>query len=278
MTELMLKMTMWLVAAIALGFIFGWLLAKAVQKKKYDEELDALDAALLDRNEMLDKLEKKFRNEKIMFEKISSDFKMSEKTLAEKTSLVTELQTKLTKVSSSQDDILETKGDNKALLHQVSELEERDVKREKELEEFESVLLKAEEMISENQESYIARVSNLEEQIELLTLENEEKLKSIELYQDTISGFEEELKLYTANSQDDEFVISKDQFTMIEEQLEKYQQEILTLKNEKSELAKESQDNESEKVEEGKAVKSVELDDGSIVKLFRETYKKITKS
>ena len=269
----MLKMTLWLVAAIALGFVFGWLLSKAVQKKKYDEELDALDSALVDRNEMLEKLEKKFRNEKVMSQKVSKELRKAEETLFDKTSLVTQLQVKLDKAKNSQNN----EDSNKSLYKQIELLEERDLKRLKELEGFESVLLKSEEIMEENQSAYEARVMNLEEQIELLTLENEEKLKSVELYQDTIAEFEEELKLYTANSGDAEFVISKDQFTKIEEQLEHYQKEILTLRSENDDFKK-SKEQGNEKVEKEPVVQSEELDDGSIVKLFRETYKKITKS
>ena len=278
MTELMLKMTLWLVVAIGLGFIFGWLIAKAVQKKKYNEELDALDMALSDRSDMLEKLEKKFRNEKVMFSKISKDLKKSEEDLAEKTSMVTQLHLKLNKINGSQSNAIEVENSNKVLHNQIKSLEERDSKRAKEVEEFEAVLLKAEEKMEENRAAYESRVMNLEEQIELLTLENEEKLKSVELYQDTIAEFEEELKLYTANSADAEFVISKDQFTKIEEQLENYQKEILTLKNENNDLRKKSQEKVEEKLGKESEVEAVELDDGSIVKLFRETYKKITKS
>ena len=42
----MFKMSLWLVAAIALGFIFGWLLSKVLYENKYREEVDTLDGDL----------------------------------------------------------------------------------------------------------------------------------------------------------------------------------------------------------------------------------------
>jgi prefoldin subunit 5 len=113
----------------------------------------------------------------------------------------------------------------------------------------------------------------LKSKIEELSLLNEEKDSSIELYQKTISELENELKVYATNGEDDEFIISKDQFTHIEEQLVAYQKEIKSLKEENSRLVQLSN---NEKIKD--TSKSDDMDDISIVKLFRETYKKITKS
>ena len=107
---------------------------------------------------------------------------------------------------------------------------------------------------------------------------------SIKLYEKNIKAFEEELKLYEADSFAPEFIISKDQFLKIEEQLEIYQEEIKSLKNENSELLLKSQksfntQHFADRVLEDKEANQFkkENDEGSMVKVFRETYKKITK-
>jgi len=103
------------------------------------------------------------------------------------------------------------------------------------------------------------KVAALEEQIH--------KLKAL------IKSQEEELKLYRGNAEEDEFIISKDQFTHIEKQLIAYQKEIKALKEENQRLMGKS------KEEQGWTAKiaTSELDDSTIVKLFHNTYQKITK-
>jgi len=274
MTELIMEISIWLLVAIALGFIFGWLLSKVIGKRKHDSEIESLNSILKERNEMLNKLEKKIQEERVIFEKVSDELKNSDESLAQKISLATQLQAKLKKKNSMTDSI-ESKEYISILEKELKELKRLDKKRVKELEEFELVLVKAEEIITKNQKKDKELLDDLEYQVEVLTLTNDEKLKTIELYQETIAEFEKELKLYTATSKDDEFVISKDQFLKIEEQLERYQKEIVELKKINSEFV-----NEIVKIkpEDELFIEEKELDDGSIVKLFRETYKKITKS
>ena len=131
--------------------------------------------------------------------------------------------------------------------------------------EFELVIIKAENIIN-----------NQKLKIKELTLNNNEKTKMLKLYKNKIVEYEKELKLYTSTSKDAEFVISKDQFLQIEDQLEKYQKEIIELKKINNELVANTVLTKA--VEKELNVDKKKPDDGSIVKLFRETYKKITKS
>jgi len=131
--------------------------------------------------------------------------------------------------------------------------------------EFELVIIKAENIIN-----------NQKLKIKELTLNNNEKTKMLKLYKNKIVEYEKELKLYTSTSKDAEFVISKDQFLQIEDQLEKYQKEIIELKKINNELVTNTVLTKA--VEKELNVDKKKPDDGSIVKLFRETYKKITKS
>ncbi|CAA6814829.1 MAG: Unknown protein [uncultured Sulfurovum sp.] len=285
MTELMMKMTSWLVAAMALGFIVAWLLSRIISKKRQSEEADTFSSIILERNNMIDKLEKNFRNERVVFEQLSNDLKDSEESLAEKTSLLTTLQHKLDNNNSNVNSNLALKEKNNLLLAEIQKLKQRDIKRVEELEGFEEILLLAEKKVEANERNYRQILNKLDEEIELLTMDNKKYQNTMKTYQKSITELQEELVLYEADSSDAEFIISKDQFVKIEEQLLIYQEEINILKNENSELLLKLQKNvhrvqAKERTLEEKAVDELEKerDDGSMVKVFRETYKKITKA
>ena len=266
----MMKMAFWLLASILLGFLIGWLYSKAKQKEKYIVEIDALNSTIKERNQMLEKLEKKFRNQKVMIDKLTSNYEKSEEVVAQKTAQLTQMQLNLDKINSSLGSSRGLKEENLKLLNEIKLLKERDKQRVKELAEFEKVLMKAEERVQEKS----SQVENLKDKIELLMLENEEQQRAIELYRETISDFEEELKLYSASKEEQEFIISKDQFTHIEEQLVEYQKEIESLKKMNSELIA------NNNIETKHILKNEnsEIEDGSVVKIFKDTYNKITKN
>jgi len=112
-------------------------------------------------------------------------------------------------------------------------------------------------------------LKKLDNDIEYLTSQNEKHEESIKAYKKTIIDLEASLKLYEADSSEIEFIISKDQFVQIEEQLLEYQKEIKFLKSQTK-----------ENILEDKTIKELhkKRDDSSMVKVFRESYKKITNS
>lgn len=232
----MIKMTSWLVAAMVLGFIVAWLLFRTIYKRKQDEAEDTFSKAIFERNNMIDKLEKSFRNKRVMFEKLSEDLKKSEEALAEKTSLLTTLQNKVDTSSSTKNNSLKLKEKNNLLLKKIQEFEQSDIKRVKELEDFGEIVLLAEEKIEENERNYRKILKKLDNDIAHLTVENEKHERNMNVYQKTIVDLEESLKLYKADSTEAEFIISKDQFMQIEEQLRLYQKEIKFLKSTNKEL------------------------------------------
>ncbi len=270
MSELIIKMVFWLLAANILGFLIGWFYAKAKQREKYLVEIDALNSIVKERNEMLEKLEKKFRNQKNMIDKLTSDYEKSEEVVAEKTGLLTQMKLNLDKAKSHIHSSTALKEENLKLLNEIHSLKQKDQQRVKELAEFEKVLIKAEETIEENN----VQIENLKEKIESLLLENEEQRRTTELYRETIADFEKELKLYSADKNESEFIISKDQFTHIEEQLVEYQKEIESLKKMNSELIA----NNNIEMKKNMKHEDAEVDDGSVAKIFKDTYKKITKN
>jgi hypothetical protein len=281
MTALILKMTSWLIVSMVLGFVVAWLLARIIYQRREGDEDDAFSVVLLERNNMIDKLEKNFRNEQVKFEKLSNDFKDSKKALAEKISLVTTLGNRLANVNFNENDSLVLKQKNDSLLIKIKKFEQTDIKRVAELEGFEEILLLAEEKIEENERTYKRILQKLDDEIELLILENEKNEKRMKLYVKTIKDLKKELTLYEADSSAPEFIISRDQFLKIEEQLNLYQKEIKSLKNKNSELFLKSKKSLNEdRTLEYKTIAELhkESNDSSMVKVFRETYKKITKS
>jgi len=255
MTELIVKMTFWLLTAIILGFIFGWILSRIKKNEHYEMEIESLNVMLHERDENI--------------EKLTHEYEKSTEVLSEKINLITVLEKKFEKSKNTQSSTEEVP-ENKKLLEEIASLKKIDNDRKLELDEFEKVVIKAEERL-ENHHSIVEKLDN---KIELLMLENDEKIKAIDLYKETIVDFENELKLYTAGKEDPEFVISKDQFVKIEEQLVEYQKEIEFLKKTNSDLTPNStpENTKTENHEENK------LDDGTVVKIFKDTYKKITKS
>jgi len=251
MTELIAKMTFWLLAAIVLGFIFGWILSRIKKTEKYEIEIESLNGMLSERETKIKEL--------------TNDYEKSTELLTQKMNLIESFEEEKS-LREEQDNCPE----NEQLIHEVQALRKVDQERKLELNEFEKVVLKAEQRLESHQSS----VEKLEQKIELLKLENDEKIQAIELYKETIVEFENELKLYKASKDDVEFVISKDQFLQIEEQLVEYQKEIELLKRKNSALS-EPTALESAKVEKHD---TETIDNGTVAKIFKDTYKKITKS
>lgn len=223
MTELMIEMTSWLVAAMVLGFIVAWLLSKEIYKRKQKKEKNKFLTVINERNGVIEKLEQGFRKKETMLKELTEDFKKSQEELAIKTSRLTTLQNEFNHLESNQTESLAVKNFQKT-----------DAKRLKEFSEFEEVLILAESKIDENEEKYRKKLKSLEETISSLTLANEKYKK----YKKTIASLEEELHLYRSNSSDVEFIISKDQFVRLENQLRVYQEEINALKNKEQESAR----------------------------------------
>ena len=265
----MMKMTFWLLAAMSLGFIVAWLLSRNIYKKNKAYKEDDFLAVILERNNMIEKLEKSFRNKKIMFQQISEKLSDSEEALSKKTSQLTTLQHKLNSYNSNENINLKLKEQNVLLSRKIQKLEAIDTKRLKELEGFEEIVLLAE-----------AKVENVEKDYKQIVKKLDDDVENMKSYEKRIKALEEELKLYEAESSDAEFIISKDQFIKIEEQLELYQKEIESLKNEKNEkneLLLKSQKSFTGLHFQDKILDKEE-DESSMVEAFRKTYKKITKS
>lgn len=321
MIELIMKMIICLLIALALGFVIGWLLSKIVQSKKHIIESDKIYARLYEKDEELKKLNKTYEKKKESLLQLETENRELNSTLEEKSQLLEEksdyalkLQQALNIAKNSAIENSSAKEYNQALVQQVNKFETLCKKRENEMTELEEVLVKAEVTIEEKEKLILqkekddslakakAQLKMLEAKVEELTSKSkqdkamileqkknleesekkfslipapdEKKEKVISDYEKRIVALENELKLYTLKDKDDELIISKDQFTHIEEQLISYQKEINSLKEMNKSLVK-----------EGDAIallksnsNASDVDDKDIVKLFRDTYKKITKS
>jgi len=264
MMELIIKMTFWLVLAMLLGFVISWFLSKTIYSKQYLEQKKSLEKTLSERNNSLSKIEKELQYEKTISKKLLQNLKSTQKELLSNATALKKLERQLesdTKDGSS--------------FH----------KREQELKEFEEILLLAEKRIEENAADYKVALKKLTDEIERLKSEEKSDKELIKFHEETIDGLKEDLVLYKADTSRPEFIITKDQFLKIEEQLGLYSNEIITCKNEKNKLMKKLKNrvhplkSNLEKLEPKKVNEmSIENDDGSVVKVFRETYKKITNS
>ena len=296
MTELITKMILCLIVALLLGLLIGWLLSKIAQSKKHLFEKDVLSNTIDDKNGRIEVLEKQCTEKETTLLQYSHENRELKESLEEKSNDLVSVENQLKNQEKSINHRSNLTKENQGLLEEVNKLKEEVDAKTKELEELETVLVKAEEtieaksnLLSDSAKKVATFTTGvvggftagsdsdteekLKSKIEELTLIHTEKDNSIALYQKTISELENELKLYTTKGEEDELLVSKDQFTHIEDQLVSYQKEIKQLKEDNSCLV---QSNKSEKPDDN--LNPNELDDIAIVKLFRETYKKITKS
>ena len=267
MTELIIKMIFWLIAAMSLGFVIAWFLSKTIYTKKYIAEKDSLQSVVKERNNFMVKLEKNLNLEKSISKELLKNLKVTQEKLMEKRKLLENIEMKLERDNSNKS--------NNLLLIQIEKLKDQDLKRENELKDFGKVLLLAEDKIAENEKNHKSMLKTLDKEISALKLGRKIDKKSINSYKNQIDELKEDLILYKADISRAEFIMTKDQFIKIEEQLTLYQDEITSSKKENNKLIKRLETNFNG-LERKVLPLEEEYDDGSIVKTFRETYKKIT--
>jgi len=236
MRELMIQMTSWLLASMFLGFMVAWFLSRLIYRRKQNHIEDMFDKLIREQNSMINKLENDFRTQQEAFEHISKELESTKEALGKKSSRVTTLQNRLKKSNPTESVNLKLKEENSRLSSKNQELEEIDQKRAMELKNFEEIVVLAEKRLKESEKLHFQVVETLNEEIEALRANNEKHQQTLKAYEKRIKGLEEELKLYKAERMDSEFIISRDQFTTIEEQLRRYQEEIATLKKANAQL------------------------------------------
>lgn len=148
MIELMGKMALCLLVALLLGFIIGWLFAKALRNEEKFVDLEVED----DPSELqakLDQLNKLYQTEKAMTDEYGQRNKDLKEELLKK---MTELDEKTLILNE-----LEVKGVQLNNRDKLREVEKELAEKNAELKEFEEVLVKAEETI-EAKEAYIQQL------------------------------------------------------------------------------------------------------------------------
>lgn len=289
MTELILSMIFWLLLAMVLGLVVAWLFAKVYYKRREKNQADDYSASLLERNNLIDKLKNNLDKKKLVYEQVSHELDTTKATLASKSTQTKNLQNQLTSLSTSVGETDTLKRQNNLLNLELERVKNMNEKISNELAEFETVLVRAEEKLEENEKSYQQVIRSLDKEVEALSISNQEQKQRLIKSEKYITTLEEDLKLYHANNRDPEFIITKDQFMKIEEQLKNYQEEINQLKEEKDEaISKKRKTVKNTSTElavienkfEDKSMDEPEhhKDDSSMVRVFRDTYKKITKS
>lgn len=289
MTELILSMIFWLLLAMVLGLVVAWLFAKVYYKRREKNQADDYSASLLERNNLIDKLKNNLDKKKLVYEQVSHELDTTKATLASKSTQTKNLQNQLTSLSTSVGETDSLKRQNNLLNLELERVKNMNEKISNELAEFETVLVRAEEKLEENEKSYQQVIRSLDKEVEALSISNQEQKQRLIKSEKYITTLEEDLKLYHANNRDPEFIITKDQFMKIEEQLKNYQEEINQLKEEKDEAISKKRktvknpSTELAVIENKSEDKSMDepehhKDDSSMVRVFRDTYKKITKS
>jgi len=147
MIEIIGKIILCLVIALLLGFLIGWLFSKALgSQEEYIEDngFDELDSKL---NIDLAELEVKYEKEKAMVAEYSTKNRELKGDLMKKISLLESTSNTLRNLQT--DTIAEQNKSGSFSISKIAELEKLLVKKDRELMEFESVLVKAEKTIEQ---------------------------------------------------------------------------------------------------------------------------------
>ena len=140
MYEIIGKMVLCLVLALLLGTIIGWLLSRALRSEEFIEE-DILDDEDIDSEAVIrmKQMEKLYENEKSLSSEYLKTNKDLKGQLMQKNSLLSNTSETLRTLQAQKS----TTGNNSL----IRTLEEKLINKNKELLEFENVLIKAEETI-----------------------------------------------------------------------------------------------------------------------------------
>jgi len=145
MEEIIGKIVLCLVIALLLGFLIGWLFAKALGKQEEYEEVDTLAELDSRLNVDLAEMEVKYEKEKALSADYSAKNRELKGELMKKISL---LESTSTTLKNLQTDTISQQGKgNSFAVEKIAELEKELAKKSRELTEFETVLVKAEETI-----------------------------------------------------------------------------------------------------------------------------------
>jgi uncharacterized membrane protein YraQ (UPF0718 family) len=147
MEEIIGKIVLCLVVALLLGFLIGWLFSKALSKKEEHIEVDTFSDLDNKLNVDLAEMEVKYEKEKALALEYAAKNRELKGELMKKISLLESTSTTLKNLQT--DTISQQDKGNSFASEKIAELERKLAKKTKELAEFETVLVKAEETIEE---------------------------------------------------------------------------------------------------------------------------------
>ena len=137
MIEMIGKMALCLIVVLLFGFLIGWFFSRALKSEKSDIELDGVENI---EDNRLKELEKLYSNEK----RITNDYSKKNREL--KGELMKKVNL-LKDTSLVMDELRKSSSQKDKNIGRVNELEMLLERKESELREFETVLIKAEDMI-----------------------------------------------------------------------------------------------------------------------------------
>ena len=149
MEEIIGKIVLCLVIALLLGFLIGWLFSKALGNQYEYMEEDGFDEQDSKLSIDLAELEVKYKKEKAMVAEYSTKNRELKGELMKKISLLESTSSTLKNLQA--DTIADQDKRSTFGVSKIAELEKLLVKKDRELMEFESVLVKAEETIEKLQ-------------------------------------------------------------------------------------------------------------------------------
>jgi chromosome segregation ATPase len=180
MEELVLKMLFCLVAALLIGFLFGWLITRASAKGRYQEEIDEINNELIDKNVEIDNLARELSNHQELKKNLLADLEIKE----------TELSGLHDVVGRQKNDLLAVKSDLDLKAKKVQELE-------KVIPSFESKVATLEDAYNAKNSKIVeleADYNNLRSEIGSLQIEQDKKDEEIQKLINEKNSYEAKVK------------------------------------------------------------------------------------
>ncbi len=147
MVEIIGKIVLCLVIALLLGFLIGWLFSKALGKEEEHIDVESFNDSDSQLNIELVELEHKYEKEKELVAEFSAKNRELKGELMKKISLLESTSNTLKNLQTNT--LSNQNRSNDFSIEKISKLEKLLEKKNRELIEFETVLVKAEETIEE---------------------------------------------------------------------------------------------------------------------------------
>ncbi len=237
MVEMIGKMGFCMIPSLLIGSGVGWLISQMIQEKKTILELDILRETLKERDRQFKNLEENYSIQEVKLNKVTDEGIVTRHQLLQKSNLLRKTSDEFHRNQSRLENLEKLEEEKSKLIEELTRLKILLEEKNKTIQGFEEVLIKADNIIANPNKKYAPidpKKSNLLEfEIEKLKKVVQERNRKILYYEKEIEKLKEKNK---KNETAESFLISRDQFKEIEKRLIEFKDRIEILKEENAQL------------------------------------------